>query len=71
MQIDNRGLGPPEPMVRILGTLQELDTGSQLIALMDREPLLLYPELERRGWEWSCEEEGNYFRLTMWKVAEG
>ncbi|MGH7066520.1 MAG: DUF2249 domain-containing protein [Acetobacteraceae bacterium] len=47
--LDNRGLGPPEPMVRILSTLEELKPGEVLEAWNDREPLLLYPELEQRG----------------------
>ena len=69
-EIDNRGLGPPEPMVRILSGLQQLEDGGQLVALMDREPLLLYPELERRGWEWSFEELDDHYRLTIWKATE-
>jgi uncharacterized protein (DUF2249 family) len=51
-RLDNRGLQPPEPMVRILSSLQELPEGDELEALMDREPRLLYPELERRGFTW-------------------
>jgi hypothetical protein len=51
--IDNRGLQPPEPLVRILGALAACKDDDQLVALMDREPLLLYPELERRGWSWA------------------
>lgn len=51
-QLDNRGLQPPEPMVRILTALAALEDGDELCALMDREPMLLYPELERRGFTW-------------------
>ncbi|MGH7118039.1 MAG: DUF2249 domain-containing protein [Acetobacteraceae bacterium] len=47
--LDNRGLGPPEPMMRILGALENLGPGQVLEAWNDREPLLLYPELEARG----------------------
>lgn len=47
--LDNRGLGPPEPLVRILSALEELAPGEVLEAWNDREPLLLYPELEARG----------------------
>lgn len=53
MQLDNRGLPPPEPMVRILEALGQLPGGEDLVVLMDREPLFLYPELERRGFAWS------------------
>lgn len=51
--LDNRGLSPPEPMVRILHELGLLEPGEELVAIMDREPMLLYPELERRGFAWS------------------
>lgn len=47
--LDNRGLQPPEPMVRILATLETLAPGQVLEAWNDREPLHLYPELEARG----------------------
>jgi len=63
--IDNRGLQPPEPMVRILSELGALDEGQELVALMDREPLLLYPELERRGFAWSFEQADDGYRLTI------
>lgn len=55
IHLDNRGLQPPEPMVRILEALGGMLPGDQLVALMDREPLLLYPELERRGFAWTFE----------------
>jgi uncharacterized protein (DUF2249 family) len=53
IHLDNRGLPPPEPMVRILGALQTMLAGDELVVLMDREPMLLYPELERRGFAWN------------------
>ncbi|MEZ4494995.1 MAG: DUF2249 domain-containing protein [Dehalococcoidia bacterium] len=57
IQLDNRGLLPPEPMVRILEMLKDLPDGDELVALMDREPLLLYTELERRGFVWEFSED--------------
>lgn len=47
--LDNRGLLPPEPMVRILDALEHLGPGQVLEALNEREPVFLYPELEARG----------------------
>lgn len=65
--IDNRGLEPPQPMVRILESLAALREGDELVALMDREPRLLYRELERRGfaWEFSDGEDGP--RIRIWR----
>jgi len=65
IEIDNRGLQPPEPMVRILDALTNLPDGDELIALMDREPLLLYPELERRGFAWTFDESPAGRSLTI------
>jgi uncharacterized protein (DUF2249 family) len=56
--LDNRGLQPPEPMVRILEALQALPDGDKLEVMMDREPVLLYPELERRGFAWTFNQPG-------------
>lgn len=47
--LDNRGLLPPEPLVRILETLEHLGPGEVLEALNERDPVFLYPELEARG----------------------
>ncbi len=47
-RLDNRHLAPPEPMVRILEALERLPAGAVLEALNEREPVFLYPELEKR-----------------------
>jgi uncharacterized protein (DUF2249 family) len=47
--LDNRGLGPPEPLMRILDTLEHLGPGEVLRAINERDPVFLYPELEARG----------------------
>jgi len=65
IELDNRGLEAPEPMVRILGVLAELRVGDSIVALMDHEPLLLYPELERRGCRWKLEADVDTFVLTI------
>ncbi len=65
IEIDNRGLEAPEPMVRILGALAGLRPGDSIVALMDHEPLLLYPELERRGCSWQLEESEDGFVITV------
>ena len=47
--LDNRGLQPPEPMIRILDALEHLAPGEVLEAVNERDPVFLYPELEARG----------------------
>lgn len=51
-QLDNRDLDPPEPMVRTLAAVEELQPGDVLCALLCREPVFLLPELRKRGFEW-------------------
>jgi len=49
VHLDNRGLQPPEPLVRILDTLEHMKPGEVLAAINERDPVFLYPELETRG----------------------
>jgi uncharacterized protein (DUF2249 family) len=65
VRIDNRGLAPPEPMVRILSGLEELRDGDELVALMDREPHMLLAELDRRGVAWEFAADGDGGVLTV------
>jgi uncharacterized protein (DUF2249 family) len=52
IDLDNRDLDPPEPMVRILEATERLSGGEVLSALLLREPRFLFPELAKRGHEW-------------------
>ena len=56
--VDVRGLEPPEPMVRVLGRLDTLRPGQRLVVLHERRPMLLYPQLEDRGFVHETEEVG-------------
>ncbi|MBO9539900.1 DUF1858 domain-containing protein [bacterium] len=49
VRVDNRGLEPPEPMLRILAVAQQLAQGQRLEARNERRPMLLYPKLEELG----------------------
>ena len=68
IELDNRGLQPPEPMMRILDALQGLGEDGQVLARNDREPLFLYPHLRERGYTWDTTplEDGS-FRVRIWK----
>jgi uncharacterized protein (DUF2249 family) len=56
--LDNRGMMPPEPMVITLETIEAMAAGEVLEGWYDRDPLLLYPELETRGHLARCEKRG-------------
>lgn len=62
IEVDNRDLDPPEPMVRTLEVLERLMPGEALAALLPREPLFLFKELEARGCRWrgGFEPDGSY-----------
>lgn len=49
LTLDNRGLLPPEPLVRTLEAIEGLGAGDVLEIWNDRDPQFLYPELEARG----------------------
>jgi uncharacterized protein (DUF2249 family) len=54
--LDVRGLEPPQPLVRVLERLDTLGPGEALIVIHDRRPLLLYPQIEERGFVHRTEE---------------
>ncbi len=62
VDLDNRGLPPPEPMMHILEALDTLARGDEVRALLDREPLFLYPELDDRALAYDCSrnDDGSY-----------
>lgn len=67
VHMDNRDLEPPEPMVRILAALEEMQPGETLAALLCREPMFLLPELAKRGHEWrgGFDPDGTTYRIHI------
>lgn len=63
--LDNRGLLPPEPMMQILQALEAMEPGQVLLAINERDPVFLYPELEARGHAIRVERQpdGVYVRI--------
>lgn len=69
VDVDARGLEPPEPMVRILEALARLAAGQELLARTDRRPLHLYPQLEARGYTGTTEEKSDGSFVTLIRPA--
>lgn len=72
--IDVRGMEPPRPLIDVLGVIDGPDVADTVIVRHDRDPLLLYPELEERGWTWSrlpAPSGELRLRLTRNAVVEG
>ena len=67
MCLDNRELEPPEPMVSILAATEAMQEGEVLSALLRREPVFLFPELEKRGHDWrgGLDRDGTTYRLFV------
>jgi len=57
IEIDVRGLEPPQPMVRILDAVAALPEGADLRARTDRQPVLLFEQLEARGFHGEGKED--------------
>jgi uncharacterized protein (DUF2249 family) len=49
IEVDARGLEPPQPMVKILEAIASLPSGASLRARTDRRPMHLFAQLEARG----------------------
>ena len=66
-KLDNRDLDRPEPMVRILAAAEKLAPGETLSALLRREPVFLFPQLEKRGFRWlgGFTPDGTTYELTV------
>ena len=54
IELDVHDLTPPEPMIKILENLDRIDDKSVMVVYHHREPLLLYPKLDERGYEAAC-----------------
>lgn len=67
VELDNRDLEPPEPMVRILAAAEKLGPGETLSSLLRREPVFLFPQLEKRGFRWlgGFRPDGATYELTV------
>ena len=59
LHIDVRGLPCPEPMVTVLRLIDSGTIEGPLLAHIGQEPLLLYPELDARGWTYQLIAESD------------
>ena len=67
--LDNRGLQPPEPMMRTLEALGGLADGRVLEIHNDRPPQFLYPHLVERGYRYHVVvEPDESARVRIWRA---
>ncbi|MFO1444667.1 DUF2249 domain-containing protein [Bacillus sp. Bva_UNVM-123] len=68
MKLDNRGLEPPQPMMRTLAALETLASGETLSIINDRRPMFLYEQLEEMGLKHiTTEQEDGSFLIEITK----
>jgi len=70
LEVDARGLEPPQPLVTILEAVATLPAGAQLRAFTDRRPMHLYSELEARGFVGETEAQPDGSFLTLIRRAQ-
>lgn len=70
MVLDNRGLEPPQPMMRTLAALEDLAEGQTLVIINDRRPMFLFEQLDELGYLYLTEqqEDGSY-KITISRKA--
>lgn len=64
VEVDARGLEPPQPMVKILEALASLPAKTGIRARTDRRPMHLYAHLEERGFVGETAEQTDGSFLT-------
>jgi uncharacterized protein (DUF2249 family) len=69
VDVDARGLPPPQPMVMILEAVATLSPDAELRARTNRRPMHLFPELESRGFSSQTEEENDGSFVTIIRRA--
>lgn len=68
MILDNRGLEPPEPMMRTLAALEDMEGNQQLVIINDRRPMFLFAELDEQGISYEVQEQSDgSFKITITK----
>lgn len=71
VEIDVHDLQPPEPMMKILENLYRIDEKSVMLVYHHREPHLLYPILDERGYRAVCIKTAeNSFKILITKKPQ-
>lgn len=66
IELDVRGMPPPEPFEKIMHALKTLPPGTELQVLIHREPYPLYDVLRDTGFAWQTLMLGeDNFKITI------
>ena len=68
IELDVRGLEPPQPLIKIFSTLEGLGIGDALHIIHERKPIHLYPRLKDAGYKFLTEETGDdLYTIKIWR----
>lgn len=68
MILDNRGLEPPQPMMKTLAALETLIENETLTIINDRRPMFLYEQLEELGYKnRTVQQDDGSFKIEIFK----
>lgn len=68
MILDNRGLEPPQPMMRTLQALETLSENETLTIINDRRPMFLFEQLDEQGYRYQTEQqEDGSFKIEIYR----
>ncbi|WML47743.1 DUF2249 domain-containing protein [Neobacillus sp. PS3-34] len=68
MILDNRGLEPPQPMMRTLEALEKMDSNGILTIFNDRRPMFLYEQLDELGFQHRTEpQHDGSFKIEIFR----
>lgn len=71
LEMDLRELIAPNPMIAILKIIESGEGGNMFRALLNREPIYLYPELAERKWKSELiEQSGDTFKVEITRQAD-
>ncbi|NOZ41885.1 MAG: DUF2249 domain-containing protein [Alphaproteobacteria bacterium] len=71
LDMDLRGLMPPNPMVAVLRIIEGGGAGDSFTVWLDRDPVHLYPELAERHWRAEVvEQDSDGVRVRISKESE-
>jgi uncharacterized protein (DUF2249 family) len=68
--LDVRGLACPEPLEVVLETVTTLASGQYLEVIHYQEPKLLYPLLQKRGFDYLVQKGDAPFKVLIWRQKD-
>jgi len=69
--LDVREMEPPEPYELATSTLRELQPGQYVRMISVRQPIMLYPWLQERGFSEDTRQRGeDLFDIYIWATAD-